>query len=63
MVGTSSEHREAFEILLKVVDRLREKDVPEEKYEMLWRTANNKIRDYKDIEEILQIINRLCDFL
>jgi hypothetical protein len=58
-----NEFQHAFEILLKFEDRFREAGVPEEKYEFLLRLAHTKIRLRKDIEEILDVIEKLCDLL
>ena len=58
-----NEFQIAFEVLLKLEDKLIERNVPRQRYELLLNAANSKIRYRKDIERVLAIIEELCDLL
>lgn len=58
-----NEYQSALDILLKLEIKLRESGVPEHEFALLVSTANSKIFHRKDIEEVLDIINRICGLL
>ena len=61
--GETSEYAKALETLLKLEDKLRNRKIPPERYELLLDLAHRRIRDYRDISEVADIIVRLCDVL
>lgn len=63
MDGDINEYQRALEILIKLEDKLRERAVPEEKWELLLTVGHRKIAQRVDIEEVLRVIERLCDLL
>jgi hypothetical protein len=58
-----NEFTSAVDILIKLEDRLREKGIPPERFEMLLNLAHVKAAARKDIEDVLDAISRLTDIL
>lgn len=59
--GERNEFSTALDILIKLEDKLRERAVPPERYEMLLNLAHTKVAARKDIEDLLDAISRLTD--
>jgi len=63
MRDTSNEYTTALNLLLKLEDKLLERQVPPERYEMLLNLAHTKVAARKDINEVIEAIERLTDVL
>lgn len=63
MPSGSNEFTTALNLLIKLEDKLREREIPPERFEMLLNLAHSKVAARRDIEDVLDAISRLADVL
>ncbi len=63
MPNEGNEFSTALNLLIKLEDKLHEREVPPERFEMLLNLAHSKIAARRDIEEVLEAISKLADAL